>query len=499
MSTSTRIKQRTFSAPAVGGLLIATALVVAGITYAVTSNRSPSNTTTAVDEGVTSDESAAAGDSSIQFSPDLWEAAGIVIGEAHRDRFARSVELTGKISLNEDHVAHIYPMVNGRVEEVRVQFGQSVKRGESLVVIQSKEIGQAKLDLYQNRLLSQFAEVKNKWTQDVAANTRDLIASLKAGAEVDRIDEMFRDRPMGEYREKLLSAYVSFYKSRVDYERLADLSKDGIAPAKQLMAAEAQRNADRATLQAWLEQISQESRHAAMVSEQTLKEAKTRVAVDETNLYILGYTSEELRDVDPIREGEALSHYPVTAPFDGTVISKDVVLLEQVGPDRQILSVADLSTVWVVTDIYEEHLPLLRQLNDKTITVRSDVWPDREYQAQVFYTGDIIDESSRTLSMRALADNAGGELKPGMFVRVELPEFDEQNVLVVPVSAIQEHAGQPFVFVQVGTDLFERRDVSLGRRTTESAEVLSGVGEGDRVVERGGFALKSQMLSDLME
>ena len=86
-----------------------------------------------------------------------------------------------------------------------------------------------------------------------------------------------------------------------------------------------------------------------------------------------------------------------------------------------------------------------------------------------------------------------------MFVRVELPEIDEQDVLLIPISAVQDHDGQTFVFVQAGTDLFERRDVSLGRRNSQVVEVLSGIKEGDRLVAQGGFALKSQMLADLME
>src|SRR5690606_7481603 len=131
----------------------------------------------------------------------------------------------------------------------------------------------------------------------------------------------------------------------------------------------------------------------------------TRVAVDETSLKILGFDDAVLKSVNPETQGEAIAHYPIVAPFDGTIISKDVVLLERVGPESQILSIADLSKVWVTADIYEQHLPLLQQLNGKTVKLHADAWPDREFEAKVFYTGDIVHETTRTVSLRAVAEN----------------------------------------------------------------------------------------------
>lgn len=437
-------------------------------------------------------------DDLVQFARESWNAAGLEIQLANESPLVEAIELTGKITLNDDHVAHIYPLVEGRVDEVHVQFGDRVKKGQLLLVVQSKEVGKAMLELYQDRLHRDFARTKDVWTQQVAANTRELIETLKHDTPMDTIEEQFQNRPMGEYREKLLSAYVSLYKSRMDYERLAPLSRDGVAPAKQLMAAEADRNADRAKLTAWMEQIDQEAQQSALVSKQTLKEADTRVSVDETNLKILGFDDESLAKIDPTIQGETISHYPLVAPFDGTVISKDAVLMERVGPETQLLSVANLSTVWVTTDIYEEHLPLLKSLAGESLRVRSNVWPDRTFEAKVFYTGDIVDESSRTIAMRAVADNAEGLLKPGMFVTVELPDVKQSTVLQVPTSALQEHDGQTFVFVHLRDDQFERRVVKRGRSNREVVEILDGVRAGEPVVVQGGFALKSRMLESLL-
>ena len=222
------------------------------------------------------------------------------------------------------------------------------------------------------------------------------------------------------------------------------------------------------------------------------------MAVSETKLRILGYRGDDLQNVNPATEGEAISHYPIRAPFDGTIISKDVVLLEHTRLGVQLLSIADLSTVWITADVYEENLPLLNASTDKEILVRNEAWPDRTFSAKVFYTGEIMDESSRTIAMRAIATNADHLLKPGMFVNVELPGMLEKSVLRVPATAVQEHEGSKFVFVHKGDEVFERRDIKVGRKQENIVEVLDGLATDEPVVVTGGFFLKSRLLADLM-
>jgi cobalt-zinc-cadmium efflux system membrane fusion protein len=434
----------------------------------------------------------------IELPRESWAAADIQIESARRARISQTVELTGKIALDEDRLAHIFPLVEGRVEEVKVRFGDRVKKGDLLVIVQSKEVGQSMLELYQHRLERDFAETKDRWTQEVAVNTQIMIELIRQGAAIEDVEKQLHNRPMGEYRDKLMTAYIGMSKSRTQLERLQPLSQGGVVSGRLLLDAETERDASRATLQSLLEQISQDARQAAILSTQGVKESRTRVAVDETNLKILGFDDEALAAVDPARQGESISHYPVYSPFDGTIISKDVVLLERVGPESQILSIADLSSVWLSTDIYEEHLPLLRQLQGKTLRFRCPAWPERSFEAAVFYTGDVVHESSRTISMRAAVNNQDGLLKPGMFVNVELPLDDPTHVLQVPLAAIIEHEGKSFVFVHDKDGLFERRDVTTGRRTDESIEILTGLEAGEQVVTRGGFALKSRMLAELL-
>ncbi len=424
--------------------------------------------------------------------------AGIAVEQVQCAKFKETIRLTGKVSLNEDRIAHIFPMVEGTVEKVSVTLGQVVHANDLLVTVHSREVGKAKLELYQARLQHEMAEVKDKLQQEIVVNTRDLLRWLRDEKPIVDIEKQFRERTMGDYREKLLLAYSSYLKSEADLQRLEAVSDKGAISAKQIYAAQAGRNADQATFQARIEQVEHELRTSALLSSQAVKEAFTRVAVAETGLRILGCSEDDIRTIDPVTQGESISDYAIRAPFDGTIIAKDVVLKEQARMDTQIISIADLSTVWITADIYEQNIPLLNSVAGKKIFVSNEVWPDRVFEAQVFFTGEVMDENTRTLSLRAAAANPEHVLKPGMFVNIEVVGQSEADQLQIPVTAIQEYQGEQFVFVQKSENDFERRPVVSGLTNTEMAVIVSGLSKEESVVVQGGFVLKSMMLADLM-
>ncbi len=147
----------------------------------------------------------------------------------------------------------------------------------------------------------------------------------------------------------------------------------------------------------------------------------------------------------------------------GRLSERNVALLDQVVPTTEMFSVADFSAVWVQADVYERYLPLLANLSNQVVRFRSESYPGRDFKARIFYLGNQVDAKTRTVDMRAIAENPDRLLKPGMFVELELPAQSVPGVLQVPASAMQTHQKATFVFVQKGDDLFERRDVRLGR------------------------------------
>ncbi|MFM8215920.1 MAG: efflux RND transporter periplasmic adaptor subunit [Pirellula sp.] len=482
--------------------LLLTTLLGAGATWALKTRTTSSEAASAPKSARIEQPEASGQESkhtdSIELSEELWKPSGIEFQAPQEELLAVPVNLTGKVSLNEDRIAHIYPMVEGTVDAVSVTLGQNVNADDLLVVIHSREIGQAKLNLYQARLQREIAIVKRDLQTRIAENTRRLIEELRQRRPIQEIESRFRTLTMGDYRERLLAYYASYLKAQADVSRLENVKDSGAVSGKLLLTAQSTRDADLATFQARIEQIEYEMQTDILLANQTVKEAETRVAVDATSLRILGVDSKDIESVDPTTQGEAISHYPIRAPFEGTVITKDVTMREQVRPSSSVLTVADLSTVWITADVFEENVPLLKSLDQQTVSIVNEAWPDKSFSAKVFYTGEIMDEKTRTISLRAIAQNSERLLKPGMFVNVIIPGAQNSTALTVPSDAIQEHEGKKFVFVHKEGTHFDRRDIQLGQKAQGKTVVLRGLTPSDKVVVKGAFVLKSKMLADLL-
>lgn len=431
----------------------------------------------------------------VELPRDKWEAAEVAVAPARRGRFTLTRRVTGKLTPNEDRLAHIYSLVPGTVHEVRVRFGQRVRKGETLAVIDSQEVGQAKLELVKNRLGVRIARVNLDWQRTTSENAQALIKAMDGGIDPQQIDERFRDRPMGTYREKLVSAYARTAQARAQYDRTKSLSQRGSVSQQQNEQARADHEAAQATLNALKEQARFTTRQELIQAEQALEQAQVAEEASRAALFILGYGAAQVDKMDTRNEGEAVAHYDITAPFDGTIIAKDVALRERVGPNAtaSLFDLADLSTVWVQADIFEKDLPSLKTLSEETIRFRASSYPDRRFEAKVFYTGEVVDPKTRTVRLTASVENTERLLKPGMFVDIELPVGEARDVLQVAESAVQSDEGRTFVFVHRGGAQFVRRGVTVGRRGEKEVEVTAGLKEGERVAVRGAFALKSEL------
>jgi cobalt-zinc-cadmium efflux system membrane fusion protein len=440
----------------------------------------------------------AGADDRVHFDGKKWSAAGLEVAPAEYGDLAESVWVTGKVALNEEHLAHIYPLVEGVVREVKVRFGQEVQAGTVLTVLDSKEVGTTKLDLVRNRLAVEFALINEQWSKTIKENTHSLIEALIEEVPVLEIEERFRDQPMGDYRQQLVTSYSHLQQTTADYERVRQLYDQNIATQRDYVKAKTDFESARATYQAHLEAIKFASRQLLLAAEQKTKEALAARSVSDSMLLILGYREDDIPGMDPLKEGDQVAQYPVIAPLSGTVIKKDVVLLEHVVPQMQLFQIADLSTVWIQVDVFEKDLPLLYALAGKSLVFRAAGYPGREFEATVTYTGDIVDAETRAIRLIASADNPERLLKPGMFVEVSLPKDALAHAIVVPESAIERHAGRTFVFVWRGDDEFERRDVVAGRNVAGRLEIVSGLKQGEELVTKGGFALKSELLRELM-
>jgi len=221
------------------------------------------------------------------------------------------------------------------------------------------------------------------------------------------------------------------------------------------------------------------------------------VAKVEEQIHRFGLSDSDLGDLTPVanRTGHRTgSHSVLRAPFAGVVTKYDVAVGELVEPERELLTISDLSTVWVMADVYEKDLGKVNP--DTDVNIRFDAYPDRVFVGRLTYIGDLIDPQSRTAKVRCVLANPGGILKLDMFAKVDIPTSDSREGVSVPTAAVQHIDNQPVVFVRQGAEQFVRRDVRLGNTEGDQVEVLSGLKPGETVVEAGSFYLKTTLLRD---
>lgn len=202
----------------------------------------------------------------------------------------------------------------------------------------------------------------------------------------------------------------------------------------------------------------------------------------------------ELLDVPSARLSELDSGSPpertvtLLAPVSGFVLAKDVVQGTRIEPGMPLYTVTDLSRIWVEAAIQERDLPRVQLGLLGTLSSSSLSAP---ISAEVSYISPSLDAATRTAIARLELDNAGLRLKPGMFLEVALASSGAVG-LSIPADAILDTGSRKLVYVHTGGTRFEPREVTVGRRSNQRAEVLSGVSEGEMVVIRANFLLDSE-------
>lgn len=120
-------------------------------------------------------------------------------------------------------------------------------------------------------------------------------------------------------------------------------------------------------------------------------------------------------------------------------------------------------------------------------------YPDREFDGRVTWIADLVDEKTRALKIRIEVENKDRALRPGSFARVKINTASAEEVLAVPAVAVLRQKAESIVFVDAGGGLFKRREVTVGARSRDAAEILSGLEHGEQVVTQGAFTLKSEL------
>jgi cobalt-zinc-cadmium efflux system membrane fusion protein len=281
----------------------------------------------------------------------------------------------------------------------------------------------------------------------IAANLGDRV---KAGQALARLDSL----ELGEAHSTYMQAESQFKLAQADFERAEKLHAEQIVPEKDYLRSRAEQEKARAALKAAADRL-------------------------------------RLMGVSPTRADDAVSVFPVAAPFAGTVIEKKAVLGELAQPDKSLFTVADLSAVWIEANLFEKDLGKVKTGASVGVTVAA--YPNEVFKGRLTYISSVMDKESRTIQARVEVPNADGRLKPDMFATAAIDTVSAGKALTVPTGAVLLMDGKKTVFVHE-KEGFEPRFVDLGDNLGGRVVVKGGIEEGNAVVVEGGYALKARLL-----
>ena len=223
--------------------------------------------------------------------------------------------------------------------------------------------------------------------------------------------------------------------------------------------------------------------------EAEMKTARAEARETQNRLELLGVPRQEVERLD--RDHTIKADVPLRAPFDGRVIMRNITRGEVVETNQKFFTVADLSDVWVVGNVPEKDVQFIRK--DQKVDVIVSAYPHAIFPGTITYISDVLDSATRTMRLRVTVPNPDHMLKPEMFATVRVYAAPNPDSLTIPLAAVQNGPNGKMAFVRQGANDFEVRVVKLGLERGEVATVLDGVSEGEPVVTRGSFMLKSEM------
>ena len=217
---------------------------------------------------------------------------------------------------------------------------------------------------------------------------------------------------------------------------------------------------------------------------------ETEVAAARQRLLLLGLGPD---DVSRLTEASrVISEVTVRAPADGVVIARNVNPGQVVGAGQELFTVTDLSTVWVIGDLYEKDFAAVRVGSVATVTMPAA--RDSVVRGRVAYIDPRVDPATRTSKVRVEVPNKSGDLRLGMYVALSFEAASGRQVTLVTREAVQAVGDRNVVYVQVegGEGRFAERAVKLGAALGDSFEVLDGLKPGELVVTAGTFFLRAE-------
>jgi len=271
--------------------------------------------------------------------------------------------------------------------------------------------------------------------------------------------------------EEVGAAKSEFYKAQADYE-LAKMNYErgkrlfdrGVGAKKNFLSAEAE-----------------------------FKVAQASLNAAEKKLHVLGFTEEQVKTIVETHQINPI--ITLFAPISGKIIENKAVLGALIDQSIEILTIMDPTLLWIDAEIYEKDIAKIRIGQEVEVLVPA--YPGETFRGKISYISDVLKEETRTITVRTEVENKGYKLKPGMFADIKIYLNHQSKALVVPKEAILDDKDEKIVFIK-SEGKYIRLVVEIGTKEKSYVEILSGLQEGDEVVTKGNYQLKSKLYEEIL-
>jgi cobalt-zinc-cadmium efflux system membrane fusion protein len=351
------------------------------------------------------------------------------------------------------------------VEKAGVQLGQAALRTMSDSVVVNAEVDYDR---------TRFAKISSRVAGSTLRVEKELGAAVRAGDVLALIDSAEIGRAKAEYLQASAAVEVTGHTA----QRVQRSSEAGFRTESERLAAEA---------------AAREAEIRLFNARQALVNLGFDMPVDSvprSALVTLGIP-EAIRDSRASNSGSA-NLIPIVAPFDGVLVSRNLVVGEMVEPARTLFEIADTRRMWVRMDLpqAEAHRIALGQ----EAIFRPDDARDEVVTGEVTWISTAVDEMTRTVTVRADVENGGGALRAHSFGRAQIVVRTKPDAVAVPSQAIQWEGCCYVVFVRLSDEIFQTRKVRLGAKDSAYTEIVAGLVPGEVVATAGSHVLKSEIL-----
>jgi cobalt-zinc-cadmium efflux system membrane fusion protein len=470
-------------------------------------------------DGHTGHGHGAHGDEAVSTEVTLSEASmrqhEISLGSVKSRTLRTTFGAPARVAFNHETMAHVGTLVKGRVSEMNVHLGDTIKEGDVLFTIESPELGMTQnaflkaldseaaarpaLQLARNNagVAQAQAAVKAAEATLALANNPSSVAQAKGKLDaakpvLQRATELFASGEKLAVEGALAATELKRRETAVQ-TATADVQSAEAALAQ----AKAQQTSDIVTIKAKTEaaaagfKAAQAQQAKALGEAQSaLQSAQSTVATARNRLMLFGMSHEAIGKL--AKDRALTSHFIVRAPLNGTVVEREVTLGEIANPNQpHLLVLANLSKVWVLIE-----LPPARAKGLKlglSITLVNEE-TDYRTDAKLTYVSPLVNLETRTVQARVELENANGQWRPGQFLTAHLPTgAAPKETLAVPASAVQIVDGQPTVYMLTKKqNTFKARAIAVGQPVGEWLPVLKGLVANEQVVTKGSFLLKAE-------